>query len=220
MSTLHSTHQWSGADLADALIEGLGRLETGLAREQAVQGLDAMDEVDLHPHLAAMLQGAGLGVEREVRYPAARAIRRRSEGRRCDLVLTPDARELHDPDEAATLFDDPDAVALEEAFWLEIKTVAQFSEAGANTTWASELLSSVRDDVAKLAADPALHHKALLIVLHAAGDEIIEHDLGVWQDRCLEKGLPIGAPWRRRMPLLDRLGNTVCAVALYPVHNR
>jgi hypothetical protein len=220
MSTLHSTYRWSGADLADALIQGLGHFEANLAREQAVQGMDALDEVDLHPHLAAMLQRAGFGVVREVRYPAARAIRRKSEGRRCDLVLTPDDRPLHDPDAAATLFDDPEAVQLDDAFWLEVKTVAQFNETGANATWASELLSSVRNDVAKLAADPALHHKGLLIVLHAASDEVIEHDLGVWQDRCLEKGLPIGAPWRRRMPLLDRLGNTVCAVALYPVHNR
>ena len=214
----HSAWTWSGATLADALVEGLGHVEAELATAQAVHGLDALMEVDLHPHLAGVLRAAGFGVHQEVRYPAARAKRRRSEGRRCDLVLTPEGCSLQEPEAPATLFDDPDAVPLEDAFWLEVKAVAQFNEMGANRTWASELLSSVREDVSKLAADDGVHHGALLIVLHAASDEVIEHDLGVWQDRCLERGLPIGSPWRRRLPLLDRLGNTVCGLALYPVH--
>ncbi len=211
---------WSGADLADALMAGLGHVEADLARAQSVRGLDGLDEVDLHPELARILSESGLGVHREVRYPASRVRRKKSEGQRCDLVLTPEGASLAEPEAPATLFDDPDAVELGDAFWLEVKVVRQFDETGANRTWASELLSSVREDVAKLSADPEIHHAALLIVLHAASDEVIEHDLGVWQDRCLEKGLPIGAPWRRRMPMLDRLGNTVCAVALYPVHQR
>ena len=214
----HRLHVWSGAELADAIIDGLGHVESMLAKEQAVGGLDGLIEVLLHPHLEQALSATGLGVHREVRYPSARGRRSLAEGRRCDLVLTPDGLPLNDPQADATLFDHPDAVELSDAFWLEVKSVAQFNETGANATWASELLSSVRLDVAKLASDEGIVHSGLLIVLHAASDEVVDHDLGVWEDACLERGLPIGSPWRRRMPLLDRLGNTKCAIALYPVH--
>jgi len=218
MAVGHPVHTWSGADLADALVVGLGQLEADTARAQAVSGIDALDEVDLHPHLATALEAADFGVHREVRYPAARGRGSRSKGQRCDLVLTPELLSLHDPDAEATLFDDPCAVDLASAFWLEVKTVAQFLETGANASWSSELLSSVRDDVAKLDRDDGIRHAGLLIVMFAASDEVVDHDLRVWQDRCLEQGLPIGAPWMRRVPLLDRLGNTVCRLALYPVH--
>ncbi len=211
-------HVWSGADIADAMAQGLGALESDLAREQAVQGIDSLDEVDLHPHLARVLSDHGLGVHREVRYPGARSRRNRAEGRRCDLVLTPDHLPLREPDVAETLFDDPMAVPLDEAYWLEVKTLSQFGETGANAAWSSELLSTISRDVSKLAGDEGIRHGGLLIVLFAASDEVVEHDLGIWQDRCLERGLPISAPWRRRVPLLDRLGNTVCSLSLYGVH--
>lgn len=218
MTTEHTAHVWSGADLADALVRGLGSLEADTAREQAVSGIDGLDEVDLHPHVAHAIQAAGFGVHREVRYPAARGGRNKAKGPRCDLVLTPDGLPLHDPHTAETLFDDPNAVDLESAYWLEIKTIAQFLETGANVSWSAQLLSTVRDDVAKLDADDGIRHSGLLIMMFAASDEVVDHDLRVWQDRCLEQGLPIGAPWMRRIPLLDRLGNTVCRLALYPVH--
>jgi hypothetical protein len=209
---------WSGADLADALVIGIGRFEADTARAQAVSGIDSMDELDLHPHIADALEAAGFGVHREVQYPAARHGRNKAKGQRCDLVLTPEGLPLHDPNAAATLFDNPDAVDLESAFWLEIKTIAQFLETGANGSWSNELLSTVRDDVAKLDADDGIRHSALLIMMFAQSDEVVDHDLGVWQDRCLSQGFPIGAPWMRRVPLLDRLGNTVCRLAIYPVH--
>ena len=71
MTTEHTAHVWSGADLADALVRGLGSLEADTAREQAVSGIDGLDEVDLHPHVAHAIQAAGFGVHREVRYPGS-----------------------------------------------------------------------------------------------------------------------------------------------------
>lgn len=218
MPSTHVMHAWSGAEIVDALAAGLGRIEADLAREQAVCGIDSLDEVELHPHLARAVADHGFGVHREVRYPGARSRRNRSEGRRCDLVLTPDGRALSEPDAEATLFDDPAAVPLDEAFWLEVKTLSQFTQSGANASWSNELLATVGDDIAKLASDEGIRHGALLIVLFAASDEVVDHDLDVWQDRCLSRSLPIGAPWRRRMPVLDRLGNTVCSLSLYAVH--
>lgn len=208
---------WSVADVADAIEGGLRRRMAQLDLEQSVTGLDALDELALHAILADCLAEAGYGVQRERRYPADRAKRRESEGERCDLVLTPDGRPLRETDAKATLFDRPDAVEPDEAFWLEVKLVSQFTEEGPNRNYASQLLSTVRHDVTKLSKDPDILRAAILIVLFVRDAIVAEHDLGVWQDRCLQRGLPIGAPSVRTLPMTDRLGNGVCAIAVYPV---
>jgi hypothetical protein len=98
--------------LAQAACAHFARLDADLAAQQAVRGLDALDEIDLHPFLAAAVQAVGYGVLREVPYPGdapAGASRRgcpprrprRSERERCDLVLTPlPGQRLADPVEA------------------------------------------------------------------------------------------------------------------------
>ena len=208
---------WSIADLADTLEEGLREECARLDVEQAVHSLDALEEVQLHPLLAGIFDRSGYGVYREQRYPADRRKRRESEGERCDLVLTPERRSLNQPDAAATLFQEPDAVELDEAFWLEVKVVQQFLMEGANQHYASQLLSTVRRDVTKLSKDPGILHAGLLIVLFVRDASVFEHDLGIWQDRCLERGLPITAPSRRGFSITDRLGNAWCGLALYGV---
>jgi predicted DNA-binding ribbon-helix-helix protein len=209
--------RWCVADIADAIEVGL-TAHIDLDRcAQSVRGIDALHEVGLHPILASALEDAGFGVHREQRYIGARSKRSRSEGRRCDLVLTPDGRPLQDPAATATLFDDPNAVRLEEAFWLEVKTVAQHTEMGPNQTWSSELLGTVLADVAKLANATNIFHAALVIVLWVESVEVAEHDLGVWQDRCIAKGLPIAAPSQRVISIQDRLGNAHCVLRAYPV---
>jgi hypothetical protein len=208
---------WSHADIADAVAQGLRSHASSLDLEQAVQGLDAQDERSLHPVLADALIAHGLGVCREQRYPSDRSKRRQSEGERCDLVLTPDGRALRQPDQAATLFDDPQAVELDDAYWLEVKVVAQWTSEGPNRQYASQLLSTVRGDVTKLSKDPGILHAGLLIVLFVADRSTADHDLDVWQERCVQRGLPIAAPYRRSFDLRDRLGNSLCMIALYPV---
>ncbi len=186
---------------------------------QSVSGIDALNEVDLHPIIAGSLIHAGFGVHREQRYISGRTRRSRSTGQRCDLVLTPDGRPLEDPQATGTLFDDPTAVPLEEAFWFEVKNIAQYTEMGPNPSWSSELLGTVQADVAKLASDPNIYHAGLLIVLWVASAEVAEHDLGIWQDRCLKKQLPIASPAQRTFPIQDRLGNAQCVLRVYPVRN-
>jgi hypothetical protein len=208
---------WSLADIADALEAGLRRRMAQLDLEQSVKGLDALDEVSLHATLAEGLAEAGYGVYREQRYPADRERRRGSEGERCDLVLTPDRRPLREPDAKATLFDRSDAVDPDEAFWLEVKLVTQFTEEGPNRNYTSQLLSSVRGDVTKLSKDADILHAGLLVVLFVHDAIVAEHDLGVWLDRGLQRGLPIGAPSVRMLAMTDRLGNGICAVAVYRV---
>ncbi|MDG2423610.1 MAG: hypothetical protein P8M22_06510 [Phycisphaerales bacterium] len=212
-------HRWCVASLADALEAQLRDEETRLKTEQSVSGLDARDEVTLHALLSEGLETAGHGVHRECRYPAARSHRRRSEGDRCDLVLTPDKRPLQVPESDATLFVDPQAFPLEDAFWLEVKVVSQFTEDGGNSSYSTQLLSTVREDVAKLSKDPGILHAGLLILLFTADPAIAEHDLGIWQDKCLEKSMPISAPCHRVIPIADRLGNKCCTMRIYPVRH-
>lgn len=91
---------WSGAHVADMVIHQLQQAELAFVREQAFRGLDALDEVDLHPILADGFRREGFGVLREQPYPGewARKTGRRgkdaaslpaeSDRQRCDLVLT------------------------------------------------------------------------------------------------------------------------------------
>jgi hypothetical protein len=81
------------------IADGLKAREKSLTREQAVRGIDALEEVELHPILARSLRAAGFGVLREQPYPSEwKAKRGRSGGKdlpehrdrqRCDLVVTP-----------------------------------------------------------------------------------------------------------------------------------
>ncbi len=205
--------------IADAVCAGLEREARRLDEEQAVQGLDALDELGLHPLLEGALRGAGFGVHREKRYPADRRKRTQIEGERCDLVLTPDGRPLAAPEAEPTLFDPPDAVGLADAFWLEVKLVAQFDTEGPNRRYASQL-ATPRQDVSKLSKDRGIHHAGVVIVLFAEDDRVVEHDLGLWYRRCLDRNLPISPPNLQSFTLTDRLGNARCAVAAYGVGRR
>lgn len=208
---------WSIPDIAEALQSGLDAREQDLNVEQAVYGLDALDELSLHLLLQDGLREAGFGVFPEQRYPRDRVRRSRAEGERCDIVLTPEARALMEPDAEATLFEPVDAVPLLDAFWLEVKVVNQYIEEGANPRYAAELARPIQRDIVKLSKDPGIQHAATLIVLHTADDHVADHDLGIWEDRCLRRRIPIGMPIIRRVPLIDRFGNRLCTLALYPV---
>ena len=133
------------------------------------------------------------------------------------MVLTPDGRSLAEPDAEATLFADPDAVPLEQAYWLEIKTVAQYTTEGPFARYSSELLAPVARDIRKLAQDPVIFHAGLLLVLFVESAEIAEHDLDAWYRRVLQRGYPVAPGIRRGFDLTDRLGNAHVAVALFPI---
>ena len=211
---------WSPADIVDALAAGLATEAARLDREQAVHGLDSRDELAMHPLLHDALRASGYGVHPEQRYPQDRAKRRRSEGERCDIVLTQDDAALIAPDVEATLFAPADASELIDAFWLEVKVVAQYVLEGANANYASELMRPVRSDVAKLARDPGLRYAGVLLVLFTAGRPVAEHDLEIWERHCMRHDLPIAPPAIRHLDLNDRLGNTVCTSVVYPVVTR
>lgn len=204
-------------EIADALARGLESIERSLRIEQAVRGLDALGEVALHPHLAEALRGAGLGVDRERRYPRDRGRRRRSEGLRCDLVVTEEGRPIRSAEAQGLLFEDPHAVSDEEAVWMEVKVIPQHLPGGANARYGAELLRPPRADVAKLALDAGMGGAALLMILFTADRRTAEHDLAAWGQRALDRGLRIEPPCVRHIDILDRIGNRVCTVALFGV---
>ena len=102
---------WTAHELVNAAAVELARREALLVREQAVYGLDALCEVELHPVLAEGLgQECGVVVKREMPYPlewnSKRTRRVKKPGslpvfrdrQRCDLVILPHgAADLADP---------------------------------------------------------------------------------------------------------------------------
>jgi hypothetical protein len=207
------------SDIADAVEAGLRKRANEDDLEQAVYGFDALDELGLHPILHAALREAGYGVWPEQRYPSDRERDRRSEGKRCDVVLTPppEALPLRDPLIKGTLFDDQPACDAEAAYWLEIKTVAQHETSGPFARYSAELLAPVAEDVRKIWNDARVYHGGLLIVLFTESQAVAEHDLAAWHDRCLQKGFPVGPPALRGFAITDRIGNAWCEAGVFGV---
>ncbi|MFG0274748.1 MAG: hypothetical protein ACF8QF_06800 [Phycisphaerales bacterium] len=211
---------WDPGLLCDVAVAALDAEARRRDVAQEVAGLDALPELALHPLLRDGFQQAGFGAHAEVHYPG-RVGRRRTEGDRCDLVLTRDpCAPLMDPAEAGTLFQTT-GVPPRDAFWIEVKCVRQHAVIGGvgrpNAGYAGALGGPVAADVRRIANEPSIHAGAVLLILFSADEATGEHDIGAWAHRCLDRGLPIGAPLVRRFGVADRLGNSVCLVAMTPV---
>jgi len=210
-------HTWRWQALADALAAGLQQAAAALELEQAVRGRDAHSELELHPLLHAGLRRAGYGVAAEVRFPRDRGLRRRREGARCDIVVTPEGRPLAVPGAQLGLFAAGNAVALTEAAWLEVTVVAQHREGGPNRGYAGALGRPVSRDIDKLAADPALVHAAVVLIVFTADAAVASHDLDVWATNATLRGLRTSPRAQRSLAIGDRLGNRLCTVAVVPL---
>lgn len=209
--------RWSTPDIAEAVANGLLARAAQDDAEHAVYGFDALDELGLHPVLQGTLRDAGYGVWPEQRYPGHWGKRKKSQGLRCDIVLTPEGKAMRSEAVRGTLFDDGNAVAPQGAYWLEVKTVAQYETSGPFKRYSAELLSPVAKDVKKIWSDGVIQHGGLLLVLFTETQQVAEHDLAVWHERCLRKGFPVGPPAVRGIPLSDRIGNAWCTAAVFGV---
>lgn len=218
-SAAHPAHRtrWSVAELADAVEAGLLARRAADDAEQSVYGFDTLPELGLQPLVYAALRDAGYGVHPEQRYPADWSKRKRSHGKRCDCVLTRAGLPLRDPTLRDTLFGQGDAEDADTAYWLEVKTVAQFETAGPFRRYSAELFAPVTDDVRKLWGDGVIRFGGLLLVLFTASQEVAEHDIAAWHQRCLDRGIPAGCPAVRGFPINDRVGNGWCAIAVFGV---
>jgi hypothetical protein len=235
---------WTPETLATVIVEccarGLQRRRDELTAEQAVRGIDALSEREIHPLLRGALGAAGLGVFAEVPYPGQPGTRpRHAERLKCDIVITESpalpvidpVAELKTIDAAeGTLFaaaagaiarGSRRGVAPGDAFWLEVKSVGQHcytaAVPGPNRSYSSELLGVVPTDVPKLAADATIRHAGLLLVLFTETDEVAEHDVAVLMHRCLDRGLPVAWPATERFAIPDLIGNRRCTLSLVPV---
>lgn len=193
------------------------------AEEQAALGIDALDELEIHPILKRGLADAGFGVLAEQRYPQAGERPRRSEGDRCDIVLTERPGEhLIDPLASHTLFG-AQGVEPEAALWLEVKVVGQFAitdgAARPNPGYSAGLLTTLTADVRKLASDSRIAHGCALLVLFNTDRSIAEHDLAQWTKAALQRGLPVSSPLCEHFAITDRIGNGVATVALVQTHH-
>ncbi len=224
-------------ELLDIAREGLEREALRLDEEQAVRGLDALDEAEVQPILAGAFQRAGYGVFREFPYFVPEgAPARGHERERCDLVLTPspglpprdavaDRRaraELSGTLFAGALVDAPPAGAEpEETLWIEVKVAGQFAYAagvpGPSRAYSSLLVNALRQDVAKLASEEARGPRAVLLVLFAESRRVTDHDVPAALHRCLDAGLPAGDARGDGFAIRDRIGNSWCSLWVAPV---
>jgi hypothetical protein len=232
---------WDPRAIHHALVEGLSLHEAELAREQAVRGLDAMDELDVHPLLAHGLAAAHWGVLREVPYPVTAGLGsagnrpKHRERDRCDLVLTPEiGMTLADPIATlrerdawqGSLFEQHAQTAAParfsclptDAFWLEVKVVGQFAFVHGvpvpNSAYGSQLTAAFAGDLSKLAADAEVRHGAALLVLFTQDREVAQHDVTVTMHRVLDKGFSLRNPIIESFAIVDRIGNACCTLAM------
>lgn len=215
----HTAMRWLPPDIVDAVAAGLKQHAAEEDEEQVVYGFDCRDELGLHPLIQQAIQSYDFGVWPEQRYPSDWNKTRQSEGKRCDIVLTEHANTvgLRDARIRGTLFDTPDAVDPEQAYWLEVKTVAQYESEGPFKGYSKELLSPVADDVKKLWSDALIFNAGLLLILFTETKEVAEHDLVAWHRRCLDRGYPVAVPAVRGFAIRNRVGNGWCAIALFGV---
>ncbi|MCL4219779.1 MAG: hypothetical protein KJZ65_00275 [Phycisphaerales bacterium] len=227
---------WHPAELTDAAARRIAEADQTLRREQAVQGLDALDEVALHPLLAEAFKQAGLGVREEQPYPGTYARRPLPRDReRCDLVLLPPgSTSLLDPlallqmhaARQATLFASvrqpvPAGASPEDAFWLEVKSVAQVCYVEGvpvpNTSYARQLVRGPALDLAKLAREPMINAGGSLVLLFGASEDVVRHDLGMMTRAMIDRDLPISSPSVEVTPIADRAGNACVGLCLVPL---
>jgi len=231
---------WRPDQIADIAAAALQEHSDALRLEQAVRGLDALSEVELHPLLADGFAAAGFGVATEFPYPGQPTRRpRHAERERCDLVLTPSPEiaildpvaELKHRDDAVGGLFDAEVVAAaypgippEEAYWIEVKLVGQYcfnaGVPGPNRSYASELLTTAAADITKVSREPMIRHGSLLLVLFTADQPTASHDLTAFMHRCLDRDLPVQSPSQARFEVPDLIGNRLCTVAAVPIWPR
>jgi len=217
----------------------LASIDTDLHRENAHRGLDSYPEILLHPLLCQGFADAPYTVLREVGYPSSSMTRpNNAQRQRCDLVFISGRNlRLFDPineqrvrdNAVGTLFEpiaqahepEPDEITPQDAYWVEVKSVAQFSYVdgvpGPNASYTHELLDGPRRDVIKLGSEPLIHHGAVLIMLFSQEQKIGVHDITQTARTMIDHDLPISMPVVESFPITNHASNAWCTLGLIPV---
>jgi hypothetical protein len=223
-----SSPNWNFAAVADTLESCISQAESDLRLEQAVYGLDAMDELRIQEQLAERLKSQ-YDVVREVHYPST-AGRKLSHRARCDLVLTPKGHPLApiEPEKPAspTLFDpmptlSPDYCKPSDALWLEMKCAYQFRDGGVrHGGYGAQWRQNVVADLRKMEAEPLIREAGLLLVVFNEFRAILDKDLELFEDVLARKEVLAGFRQVRTVPITDRIGHQICTIALWPTIQR
>jgi len=210
---------WDFSTLTDQLGAVISQAEADLRLEQAVYGLDAMDELALHALLAEGLR-RHYEVAREVHYPSS-AGKKLTHRQRCDLVLSPRGRPLKLDSAPATLFDAPDLCQAGDALWLEVKVACQYREGGArHGGYGPQWRGGVVEDLRKMEAEEKIHEAGLVLIVFNESSEILEKDLQLFEDVLAEKEVLAGFRHVRSIPILERMGHRLCTTAVWPTIQR
>jgi hypothetical protein len=210
---------WDFSTVADCLGKVIAAAEADLRLEQAVYGLDALDERKVQALLAARLI-KWVEVAREVHYPSSKGSRL-THRKRCDLVLTPRGRPLRLDSAAPTLFDPPVAADPAEGLWLEVKVAAQFREGNVrHRGYGPQWRQAVVRDLQKMAADPLVREAGLLLVVFNESREVLEKDLELFEDVLARQEVLAGFRQVRTVEITERIGHRLCSVALWPTVQR
>jgi hypothetical protein len=200
--------------LADEVAAAVAEAEAGLRLEQAPHGLDEWDERAFQQALAAALR-RDHEVLREAYYPST-AGRKRSHRPRCDLVLTPRGRPLHQGESLPF-----DLCPAAEALWLELKVAHQLRpEGGRDGRYGEQWRRNLIADLRKMAAEPALHHAFLVLLAFTEDEAILQRDLDTFEALLARHDVLAGFRQVRVVPITERIGHRVCGVALWPTVQR
>lgn len=205
--------------VADHLGQAVVAAEARSRLEQAVYGLDSLDELQLHALLANHLH-QHWEVAREVHYPSSVGAKR-THRMRCDLVLTPPGHPLKRDTEAPSLFDPAKLASPSEGLWLEVKVAYQFREGAIrHGGYSAQWRNSVVEDLRKMEADPLIREAALVLVVFNESAQVLEKDLELFELVLAQKEVLAGFRQVRSTPILDRIGHQLCTIALWPTIQR
>lgn len=189
--------------------------ESELRLEQAVYGLDSLDELPLQRLVADGL-AAHYCVAREVHYPSTFG-KKLSNRKRCDLVLSPPGAPLRLDSQPPSLFDPQVFTLPQEAFWLEVKSAYQFRAPDVrHSGYGQQWRTAVVQDIRKMDAEPLIHHAALLLIVFTESNELVEKDLALLEDVLVRKEVLAGFRQSASVPIAERIGHRVCTAALWP----
>jgi hypothetical protein len=210
---------WDFSTLADRFHDAIAAAESELRLEQAVYGLDRRDEREIQGLLAERLVPA-YEVAREVHYPSTRG-KKLSHRARCDLVLSPRGAPIRLDSAAPTLFDSPTFCEPVDAIWLEVKVAYQFREGGVrHMGYGSQWRQAVVEDLGKMEADPLIRNAGLVLIVFNESQGVLDKDLELCEDVLARKEVLAGFRQVRSVPIVERIGHTLCTVAVWPTVQR
>ncbi len=205
--------------VADHIQQVLAAAEEEKRLEQAVYGIDSLDEKAIQLLLAAGLS-QWYEVAREVHYPST-AGRKLTHRARCDLVLSPKGRALKRDSAPASLFDPPDLCPPTDALWLEVKIAYQFREGNIpHGGYGSQWRNAVIDDLRKMEAEEPIREAGLLLVVFNESAAVLEKDLELFETALVIKEVLAGFRQVRSVKIVERIGNHLCTAALWPTIQR